>query len=60
LINDWNYYVGLVKQESEFEATTEYNFLLNYIKQNFKVGNDVAKAVTTQEVIEAILTAKQK
>jgi len=48
-INDWNYYIGLAKQASEFEATTE--FLINYIKQNFEFGNDVAKAITTQESI---------
>jgi hypothetical protein len=39
----------LAKQALEFEATTE--FLLNYIKQNFEFGNDVAKAITTQEPI---------
>jgi hypothetical protein len=39
----------LAKQASEFEATTE--FLLNYMKQNFEFGNDVAKAITTQEPI---------
>ena len=48
-INDWNYYIGSAKQASEFEATTE--FLINYIKQNFEFGNDVAKAITTQEPI---------
>jgi hypothetical protein len=48
-INDWNYYIGSAKQASEFEATTE--FLLNYIKQNFKFGNNIAKAITMQEPI---------
>jgi hypothetical protein len=49
LINDWNYYIGLAKQASEFEAITE--FLLNHIKQNFEFGNNIAKAITTQELI---------
>jgi hypothetical protein len=48
-INDWSYYLGSTKQASEFEATTE--FLINYIKQNFEFGNDIAMAIINQKPI---------
>jgi hypothetical protein len=49
LINDWNYYIGLAKHASEFEAITK--FLFHYIKQNFEFGNNFVKAITMQEPI---------
>jgi hypothetical protein len=49
LINDWNYYLGSTKQASVYRAITE--FLINYIKQNFEFGNDIAIAIINQEPI---------
>jgi hypothetical protein len=48
-ISDWSYYLGSTKQTSEFEATTK--FLMNYIKQNFEFGNDIATAIINQKPI---------
>jgi hypothetical protein len=48
-INDWSYYLGSTKQASEFKATTE--FLINYIKQNFKFGYNIAIAIINQKTI---------
>jgi hypothetical protein len=45
-ITDWNYYIRSAKQASEFEATTEV--LLNYIREQYKLGNDIAKAIADQ------------
>ena len=47
--NDYNYYIGSAKQASKFEATTE--FLINYIKQTYKFGMDIAMAIINQENI---------
>ena len=47
--NDCNYYIGSAKQASEFKATTE--FLINYIKQTYKFGMDIAMAIINQEHI---------
>jgi hypothetical protein len=49
-ITDWNYYIGSAKQASEFEAITE--FLLNYIREQFEFGNDIAKAIDDQEPVD--------
>jgi hypothetical protein len=49
-IIDWNYYIGLAKKALEFEATTE--FLLNYIREQFKFSNDIAKAIDGQEPVD--------
>jgi hypothetical protein len=48
-INNWSYYLGSTKQDSKFEATKE--FLLNYIKQNFEFGNNIAMAIINQKPI---------
>jgi hypothetical protein len=48
-INNWNYYIGFTEQASEYNAMTE--FLLNYIKQTFKFGNDIAMAIIHQRPI---------
>jgi hypothetical protein len=48
-ITDCNYYNGLAKQASEFEVTTEY--LLNYIREQFEFGNDIAKAIDNQQPV---------
>ena len=49
-ITDWNYYIGSAKQASEFEAITQ--FLLNHIREQFKYGNDIAKAIDNQEPVD--------
>jgi hypothetical protein len=48
-INDWSDNLRSTKQASEFEATTE--FLINYIKQNFEFGNNIAIAIINQKPI---------
>ena len=50
LITDWNYYIGSSKQASKFEATNE--FLLNYIREKFEYGNDIAKAIDDEEPVD--------
>jgi hypothetical protein len=49
-ITDWNYYISSAKQASEFEATTE--FLLNYIREQYKFGNNIAKAIDDQQPVD--------
>jgi hypothetical protein len=49
-ITDWNYYFGSAKHALEFKATTE--FVLNYIREQLKFGNDIAKAIDDQQPVE--------
>ena len=49
-ITVWNYYIGSAKQASEFEAITA--FLLNYIREQFEYGNDIAKDINDQELVD--------
>ena len=42
-LNDWFYHLGSAKHASGYQATT--NFLINYIKQDFKYGIDIAMAI---------------
>jgi hypothetical protein len=48
-ITDWSYYIRSAKQASEFEANKNTKFLLNYIREQFKFGNNIAKAIDDQE-----------
>jgi hypothetical protein len=52
-LNMGYYHIELTPEASklctEFETTTE--FLINYIKQNFKFGNDIAMAIINQKPI---------
>jgi hypothetical protein len=48
-INNWNYYLWSKRQALEYEVMTE--FIINYIKQNFEFGNDIAIAIIHQDPI---------
>jgi hypothetical protein len=45
--SDSIYYIGSDKQAADYEATR--NFLLNYIRQAFNFGNDIATSLETLE-----------
>jgi hypothetical protein len=47
------YYIGTARQASDYEALTE--FLINYIQQNFKFGDDIANAIVNLEPINTDL-----
>ena len=44
-IEDYLFYVGTSKQASDFEISSE--FIINYIKQTFKRGNNIAESLQT-------------
>jgi exo-beta-1,3-glucanase (GH17 family) len=44
------YYLGSVKQASDYEATTE--FLINYIKKTFTYGMDIGTVLETLQEID--------
>ena len=54
-LSDHVYYVGSAKQASDFVTVT--NYLINYIRKNFKKGNDIALALETYT--ETDFTARQ-
>ena len=55
LANDYNYYLRLAKQASDYETTTEY--LINLIKKVFDFGNDIGTAL---ELLEPMSTSAWK
>ena len=42
-MEDYEYYVGLSKQTSDFEVTTK--LIINHTQQNFDSGGDIAEAL---------------
>ena len=48
-VNDYNYYLRLAKQASDYETTTEY--LINLIKKVFDYGSDIGNALKLLEPI---------
>ena len=51
-VNDYNYYLRLAKQASDYETTTEY--LINYINKVFNYGNEIG---TVLELLEPMSTS---
>jgi hypothetical protein len=49
-LTDNVYYLGSVKQASEYESITE--FLINYIKKTFTYGMDIGTVLETLEVLD--------
>ena len=49
-INDYQFYIGINKQASEYETASE--FVINYIKRTFNHGNDIAKMLRTLSIQE--------
>ena len=49
-INDYQFYIGTNKQASEYENASE--FMINYIKQTFDRGNDIAETLRTLSLQE--------
>jgi hypothetical protein len=42
-LNDYTFYVGSVKQASDYETTAE--FIINHIRKTFDYGNDIGAAL---------------
>ena len=47
-IEDYLFYVGTSKQASDFEISSK--FIINYIKQTFERGNDIAESLRTLSI----------
>ena len=48
-LTDYNYYLGSLKQASDYETPTE--FIINHIKKTYTDGKDIAKALYDLEPI---------
>ena len=44
-IKDYQFYIGTNKKEAEYKIAAE--FIINYIKRTFKMGNDIAETLRT-------------
>ena len=51
-LQDYQYYLGSIKQASDYEITTSY--LINQIKKNYAHGNDIATALDRLENIDLL------
>jgi hypothetical protein len=52
LITDFNGYLGLAKQASDYETTT--HFLTNHINKTYEYGNDIGIALDELEPLNTV------